>query len=634
MDNLIDKYLAPGMHGLDLTWVHDLPVPEKKQAAENEPLAPENSSLLQDLPGTAAVDRNGNVTLNETGPYVSALRAPKASLGQLKGQELNQTHYMDQTELQQELHGSLSGYGEDVNGRPLQMIGTENIYLPKKARLLKDPDIQAELTRQKEQEELEETREREALPASLGQLDKPENLVVEEADVKEEPAAGTFDAYQANRKHQLYQQGPDTAAYIAELYAMNVVRSSPQKREADQAADRKAAQAMELADALDPLRDDPQGQEKRRELQGQLVEMYPHLQSYIDKKSGLFRISGKLLREQIRAGNRTEKERITPSQQKMIEEMSKLALPVVKDMLGSKTESTALPLAAVEEDPRKLVERIDSFAQKQYYIEPNPNNDPQKPDWTEIKQTIDSSMAALRATGTGKNYFGVRREHNSEKYERMMASLEQYQNMLSKGLTPSGMQNRDLTQKLLDYAGDKFAVRSTKDTGQVRFDSVMRVLRQVMPPRQFRQLLGKINQKREARRGDKNFADENTYAPMTAKRYAQMKVQQALTQSGSRYVKLCSEALAARLIGQQQERGDKTLVEDPADPSLKQALEQKAAQLRQDPKFRQALAMIPAGRTAQETLQNRQDWLSNGEGLANLYAMSEPAMDLPQQQSV
>lgn len=176
---------------------------------------------------------NGDVTLAETGPYVSALRAPQASPGQLKGQELNQTHYMDQTELQQELHGSLSGYGEDVNGRPLQMIGTENIYLPKKARLLKDPNIQAELTRQKEREELEETREREALLASLGQLDKPENLVVEEADVKEEPAAGTFDAYQANRKHQLYQQGPDTAAYIAELYAMNVVRSSPQKREAD-----------------------------------------------------------------------------------------------------------------------------------------------------------------------------------------------------------------------------------------------------------------------------------------------------------------------------------------------------------------------------------------------------------------
>ncbi|MBR4702509.1 MAG: hypothetical protein IKO91_01565 [Oscillospiraceae bacterium] len=124
--------------------------------------------------------------------------------------------------------------------------------------------------------------------------------------------------------------------------------------------------------------------------------------------------------------------------------------------------------------------------------------------------------------------------------------------------------------------------------------------------------------------------DENTYAPKTAQRYAQMKVQEAMNKSGSAFVRLCSEALAAKLIGQEDPRGDKTIVEDPADPGRKQALEQRAEQLRQDPAFRNALGMIPAGETAQETLQNRRDWLAGGEGLVNLYGMAQEMQ--PQQQ--
>ena len=453
-------------------------------------------------------------------------------------------------------------------------------------------------------------------------MDKPENLVVGEEDIKEEPAAGTYDAFLANRKQQLYQQGPDTAAYIADLYAMNVVRSSPEKREADRASDEKAAQALLLADELDHLKDDPQAQAMRREVHGQLAEKYPHLRPFMDGKSGLLRLNSEQLREQIRAGNRTEKELIGPRQEKLIRELSKLALPVVKDMLGSQKESTELPLAAVETDQRKLVARIDSFAQKQYYIEPNPGNAPNKPDWTQIRQVIDSSVTALRSTGTGKNYFGGARARNSDKYEQMLSSLEKYQGMLAKGITPSGMQNRDLTQKLLDYAGDKFTVRSTKDTGQFRFDSVMRVLQQVMPPKQFRQVLRQINQKREARPGDRHYVDENTYAPKTAERFSRMKTQEALNKSGSAFMKLCSEALAAQLIGRESPRGDKTIVEDPADPGRKQALEERAAQLRQDPAFRNALALIPQGRTAQETLLNRRESLA-GEGLATLYDISK-----------
>ena len=624
VDELIDKYLAPGMHGLDLTWIHDLPAPEKKpgqapQAQEEAPKAQEKVSLLPDMEGAATVDQSGEVILAETGKYVTAQRAPKEGLGQLKGQELNQTVFMDQTELQQELGGNLSGHGEDEMGRPLQMIATENIYLPQKVRLLKDPAIKEELEQKEAQERQEEEREQQELLASVGEMDKPEYLVVGEDDIKEEPAAGTFDAFLAARKEQLYQQGPDTAAYIADLYAMNVVRNSKEKREADRAADEKAKKALGLVDELEKLKADAKAPDEIGKGHRQLVEKYPHLQAFADKTSGLLLLSGDQLRAQIKAGNRTEKEKISPNQQKMIEKMSKLALPVVKDMLGSQKESTQLPLAAVEEDQRKLLFRIDSFAQKQYYIEPNPNNDPKKPDWATIKQVVDSSLTALRATGTGKNYFGSTRSRNSDKYEQMMSSLEQYQNLLASGSIPSGMQNRELTQKLLDYAGDKYSVRSTKDTGQFRFDSVMRVLRQVMPPRQFKHLLRQINQKREAKPGDKHYVDENTYVPKTAEAYARMKVQQAVNKSGSSYIKLCSEALAAKLIGQKGPLKDKTIVEDLTDPSLKQALEEKAAQLRRDPNFQKALRSIPEGRTPQETLRNRRDWLSNGEGLVNLY---------------
>ena len=121
--------------------------------------------------------------------------------------------------------------------------------------------------------------------------------------------------------------------------------------------------------------------------------------------------------------------------------------------------------------------------------------------------------------------------------------------------------------------------------------------------------------------------DENTFAPKTAERYSRMKTQEALNKSGSAFLKLCSEALATQLIGREGPRGGKTIAEDPADPDRKQALEERAAQLRQDPAFRNALALIPEGRTAQETLLNRREALA-GEGLATLYDIAKE----PQQQ--
>lgn len=647
VDDLMKKYLSSGMLGLGLTWIKDLPVPEKGLAQENE--APEqqaqpqenvvpeqrvqpqenegpeqqaqpqkNIELIPDMQGAVQANADGEIIINEPGAFGSVARDPKGSIGQIKGQEVGLNTFMDQTQLSQEIGGYLNGSGEDANGNPLQMLATENVYVPRRVREIGDPALALEVQEREQQEEQAYQNELQ----DLLREDDPNNFVIEEDDPIDEPASGTFDAYIAQQKNQLYQQQEDTAAYISNLYAANVVRTSKEKREADEASDLKAAEALSKVDVAATLNDQKEDPEKLKELQDihkDLITKYPHLNRYMNKETGLLRLETEQLKKEIKAGNRTEKATITAKQQKTIETMAKLAMPVVKDMLGELRGSTTLPLIAVEENQRNLVNKIDEYAQKNYYIEPNPENAANKPDWTEKDWAMDNALERMRATGLGKNYFGVRRDRNSDEYNEVLAGMERYSQMRKEGKTPSGMQNRELIQKGLDYVKGKEKVRSTKETGQVRFDSVMSMLHELMPPKQYSRLLKRINQKRDAKPGDKNYVDEDTYAPKTADRVVKKKLKEAANKTGSEFRKLTSEALAVKMFAQNNPRKGKTIVEDPLHPELKTQMNQRARELRNDPNFRSALSMFPAGNTQQSLRSRTLQIGQTGEGLLNSY---------------
>ncbi|MBO6157712.1 MAG: hypothetical protein J6P72_00465 [Firmicutes bacterium] len=640
IDDIINKCMEPGMKGMDLTWIRDLPAPTKENLQEGQ-------NLSANIPNSIKTGAGGEVILNENvqGQYLTAQTDPKPGIGMIQGQELSNTIYVNQDQaFKNALYGGyLAGYGfgpgADGNEVPLQMQATENIYLPKKLRLYNDPDIRLEL----QQKAIEEIDEQEQQKNEV-QLDQDQEIpnyrIIDENGIKEEPGAGTYDAYEANYKHQLLVAGPDTELYIANLYALNVVKNSQEKREEDQISDQKAQSANALVDELEQLlrpqqpgenhpdagqgaENAPAAREQRiREIHQSLKSSYPHLAEAQYKKAGsdLLKLTPEQLRTHIRDANRTEKARISPAMQRTIEELAKRAIPLVKDMLHEKTGSIDLPFTALNENQRELVTKVDAYARDKYYLKPDPQTHAADPDWVTRRQVIGSTLDALTANGTGRNYLGFTRGRNSDAYTNFHDALTEYKTMLDQGVTPSGMQNRYLIQKGLDYVKDRMKVRSTKGTGQLRFDSTMRVLQQLMPERRFQRLLNQINREREANTGDKNHVDKYTYAPKTVDVFSRQKVDEAVTKSGSAFVKLCSEALAAQLIGMESQRGNKTLVMDPYDPAASQILEQRARQLRHDPDFRAALRGIQPGLTEEQTVLNRRIALeADGKGLVNLY---------------
>ena len=621
VDELIDKYMAPGMHGLGLTWVRDLPVPKKN-------LAEDKTQLLSELGDGVTIDKTGAITLSQDGvpegKNVAFAGNPNQAVGMLAGTEANQMIYMDQKELLASTGCSLRNQGI-ADDKPMHMIVNDNSYLPKRTWLPGDPEIRKELeAREAREKELDLSDAEKALTREeYVVLDSAEMPVLDPRDPKEEPAAGSLDAFEANQKHSLLQQAEGTASFLANLYALQVYRTSREKQQKDTDAQQKFVNAEKLRGQIDTTWEQPDGPDKTALIQkqfGDLTKMYPHLERFLDRQTGMPTLRGEALKAQLEIGREMEKNLITADLQKKLDAAAATALPVIKDMLGEKYGSVELPMTAVHKDPQELVNQIDGFAKDRYYIPPNPEKQPRLPDWEEKRQVISSAVTILRATGTGKNALGITRKQNSPSYDRMLNALEEYSQKLQDPRTaPSGMENRKLIQHMLDYVSNKMELRSNESSGQRRFDTVMGVLRETMPARQFDRLVRKINQTRGAVRGDKSYVTADSYAPMTADRFCAQKSQQLLTATGSTFKKLCATVLAARQIAQENERKGKTLILDPADPTKQQLLVQKTKQLLQDPRFESTLNEIPQGQTQEDTILNRQYYIGTGETLLNHY---------------
>lgn len=612
VDDLIDTYLTPGMYGLDLSWVRDLPVPEKEQAQQQE--------MLRDPGASAVINSSGELSLNATGEYVTLKTQPSEGLGQLRGQEINDIVYMNQTEMGQAMNGKLANSGEN-KGMPLQMMATESVYLPRKLRLLKDPEIQRELEAEENPKTAEEQRRQAAQKAVAEAVRQPEDPIIDEGEAKDDPTANSFDSFASSQKSQLLQKSPDTPTYISNLYSATVVEHSPLKTEADKATDRKLDEANALADQRTKLEQQPeteQSVQQLKQIDKRLTQQFPHLDRFRNKQTRRLSLNNAELHRQLRLGAESEKKRINPTQEKVIGAMSDLAMPVVKEMLQKEKGSDELEKTALEQSPNKLVEKIDSYADKKYYIEGNKHNEPDKPDWIEKKHAVTSALSVLEKTAAGKNFLGLGRRKNTDAYNKLFSTLTQYKKLLDEDRIPTGMQNKAVIQHCLNYVRGRMSLRSERGTGQIRFDQTMGVLQQLMPREQFRMLLREVNAKRQAVPGDKAYVDEYSFAPKTADRVAKRKTQEALNKTGPEFEKLCSEALAAKLIAARNPRGGKTLVEDAADPSLRRDLEKQAEALREDPAFRSVLNSISGCATPVER-RSRMQQLAGGAGLHNLY---------------
>ena len=621
VDDLVKEYLAPGRQGLDLTWLKDLPVPEYGKA-------PEETQLMPADPNVAVMDSTGKITVTEPPRLISVNALPQPGTGLLKAQEIKKNEYMDQREIQHSTGGTFAFYGamddtmnpgdyglpDEMKKTGLAMITTQNLYLPRKARLLKDPEVIEEVQRRNAEAQAGENFTADILQTiPVNNMDSDDYIKDAsnfDGELQEDPAEGTFDAFISNQKSQLYTEGPDTAAYIANIYAANVIRNAQEKQAQEEAAQQKYDQGMQLAN------------NRTAENDKALLALYqPHLDIYKDQATGKINLGDEALKDHLNYRLQVEKETISPQSQANIDAMAKLAMPIVNEMLVDATTSRSLALQACDPNGQVLVNAMNKYAKDNYYIEPNPGKLPDKPDWTEKKQVLDEAYAAMSDTGTGRNYLGFRRDRNSDDYNDMMAEISRYKSMLDQGITPSGMQNKQLITKCMKYATGHMKTRWSKETGQLRFDSTMRILQQIMPEKQFQRLLTKVNRARDAQRGDSSYVDKDTYKPMTAQLFAEKKMKEAMKASGTKFTKLCSEALAAKMMADEnKDRGEKMIVDNPYDPAVKQQLEQRARQLRQDANFQSILREIPPSENAAERLQLRQVFLGNdGSIMKNNY---------------
>ncbi len=202
--------------------------------------------------------------------------------------------------------------------------------------------------------------------------------------------------------------------------------------------------------------------------------------------------------------------KITEEEATRIENLTCKVIPAMETLLDRDWGKVQLPMMACEDGPESYLRIIDGFGQDRLRGT-NANRE-------ECRSALTEAFDTMTATGTGRNFFGVKRDSNSPEYDAMMAELRAYKEKLDAGQTPDGFDNHNLTQKCLGYLDGKLKVRSTT-TGVVRFDNTMKVLKQIMPEKEFTAICNRINQVRglTGMDFDKNYVSPQRYAPKAAK---------------------------------------------------------------------------------------------------------------------
>ena len=160
-------------------------------------------------------------------------------------------------------------------------------------------------------------------------------------------------------------------------------------------------------------------------------------------------------------------------------------------------------------DGQDLVTSID-FLAKPYSLGAN------DPNVNARKDAVRTAYDAMKASGTGTDWFGRTRAANSDEYNDFLTAVGAYNKVLEKGKVPTPLMTHMVVSQGLRYIGDKYTKRSTP-SGEARFNHTMEVLRVTMPEQEYKKLLGDINRARKVEPGDKNYIGYDTYKPQSWK---------------------------------------------------------------------------------------------------------------------
>ncbi|MBO4863669.1 MAG: hypothetical protein J5517_04850 [Eubacterium sp.] len=116
---------------------------------------------------------------------------------------------------------------------------------------------------------------------------------------------------------------------------------------------------------------------------------------------------------------------------------------------------------------------------------------------------------------------------NTIAFDKMVNTLREYTFLVKAGSGGTALDKKqDLIKDCLSYIGDKMGRVRTKAYGQKRFDDALLILSDIMPEKDFRNLIGTINAKRGAKPGNSNYIDyDKTYKDKYAKgsRYSELR---------------------------------------------------------------------------------------------------------------
>lgn len=206
VDDLIENYMISrpmkDMYGITLTWLRDLPAPKYENRETQQ------TDVARDYPNASSVDAQGNIRIREPeNTTISARSEPDPKIGHLSGQELTDSLTAGQEEISNKLGGGMiyaDNMQPELYGVNKLVLGSMQTYLPKKVLFYGDPALE----NGKLQEEPEDEPEEEV------------NLFLQ--DIEDlGPDEGSLGAYIDEHKQELLKQNPDTAYFIARIYAAN-----------------------------------------------------------------------------------------------------------------------------------------------------------------------------------------------------------------------------------------------------------------------------------------------------------------------------------------------------------------------------------------------------------------------------
>ena len=219
-------------------------------------------------------------------------------------------------------------------------------------------------------------------------------------------------------------------------------------------------------------------------------------------------------------------------------------------------------LRQAAKDPTKaLMDLRGAYRWKKHYDDLGKRSAKAKADGgvSGVQKEAKSYYEAMQATGTGRNWLGVKRKSNSREYEAMMEAMGKAVNDGPKNQTPE-QRAQNLAEAVAatkKYLADKKTVRKTED-GAIRWENSMKFLYSAMPAKEFKAYCDEVNQARE----EKDQIDPEQFAPARTPEHTVQAVQQEIRDKGEITLQDAAKVAAAYDLSKLSDVIDERIEED------------------------------------------------------------------------